>query len=65
MQNKLWFIFISEMQPTKKNAVFLGCVENNSYICSIATEPLGARRAVLYMRKTFSKETDTYAFFVS
>ena len=33
MQNKLWFIFISEMQPTKKNAVFLACVGNNDYLC--------------------------------
>ena len=42
---------IEIMGPTKKNADFLGCVENISYICSIATEPLGAKRAVLFYEK--------------
>ena len=44
MQNKLWFIFISEMQPTKKNAVFLACVGNNDYLCIVITIAMEEKR---------------------
>ena len=57
MHNK--FIIISEMHPIfdevidlcKFFAELFGQKKNNPYLCSIACEPLGVKRAVLFYEK--------------